>query len=326
MSAGHPSECMPTSDAFENSPWQATNDLDFDLNINIIRDAAYYLSTSCNYHSIQSLKSTFELHNSNALSLLHYNVRGIISSYDELENLLSLHPLKIIGLYETFLNESNMGLYHFSGYSALHKVRSNRRGGGVALLLDNSLVYSERTDLSDLLPSAESVFAELTVNKKRVIVGEIYRPPSGNSTLFIEQFEALLSVVERERATCYLMGDMNINLMMCDTDRVAMDFLNCNCRHAFFPLINRPTRLPSATLIDHIYTNAYECLSGGRFTSGVLLLDLSDHLPVFHICAATKNDSSNRKTIFKFQLINDHTISSPVNLIKKRGEPGQNCK
>ena len=44
------------------------------------------------------------------------------------------------------------------------------------------------------------------------------------------------------------------------------------------PLITKPTRITShtATLIDHIYTNTVN-----RLISGVLPVDISDHLPIF---------------------------------------------
>ena len=48
-----------------------------------------------------------------------------------------------------------------------------------------------------------------------------------------------------------------------------------------FSLINKPTRITnrSATLIDNIFTNAFEI----SHNSGILLNDLSDHLPIFTI-------------------------------------------
>ena len=48
-----------------------------------------------------------------------------------------------------------------------------------------------------------------------------------------------------------------------------------------FPLINKPTRITnhSATLIDNIFTNAF----GINHNSGILVNDLSDHLPIFTI-------------------------------------------
>ena len=51
------------------------------------------------------------------------------------------------------------------------------------------------------------------------------------------------------------------------------------------PLITKPTRITNhtATLIDHIYTN----VPIHDTVSGIALVDLSDHLPVFCICNAS---------------------------------------
>lgn len=49
---------------------------------------------------------------------------------------------------------------------------------------------------------------------------------------------------------------------------------------SFYPLISRPTRITnctSATLIDNIFVKSLE----DNFTSGLLLTDISDHLPIF---------------------------------------------
>lgn len=46
-----------------------------------------------------------------------------------------------------------------------------------------------------------------------------------------------------------------------------------------FPLIVRPTRVTVETLIDNIFTNVTE----NKITAGLLVNDISDHLPVFGI-------------------------------------------
>ena len=50
--------------------------------------------------------------------------------------------------------------------------------------------------------------------------------------------------------------------------------------NSFFPLINKPTRITSdsATLIDNIFTNDFS-----DHKIGILLTDISDHLPVFTV-------------------------------------------
>ena len=96
----------------------------------------------------------------------------------------------------------------------------------------------------------------------------------------------LASVLEQlrmENKLVYLMGDYNIDLFNSETHDLTnafVDFMYCN---EFLPLISRPTRITnrSATLIDNIFTNNHDNLNCSL--SGILVADVSDHSPIFHI-------------------------------------------
>ena len=51
---------------------------------------------------------------------------------------------------------------------------------------------------------------------------------------------------------------------------------------ALYPIIDSPTRISnqSFSLIDSIFTN----VTNHNITSGILINDITDHLPVFAIC------------------------------------------
>ena len=68
----------------------------------------------------------------------------------------------------------------------------------------------------------------------------------------------------------------------------------------FLPIITKPTRLTdyTKTLIDHIDTNAYS----DQISSGILLYDISDHLPVSCII------KFYTKRINKRRIFRDYTI------------------
>ena len=63
------------------------------------------------------------------------------------------------------------------------------------------------------------------------------------------------------------------------TDKLTSDYLDMLLNLGYMPIITKATRITdhSATLIDHIYTNAPQKV----FTSGICLADISDHLPYF---------------------------------------------
>lgn len=289
---------------------------DPDVNFDAFKDIADNIHNDCNYHIEDSFIKTSKKYMSTDLSLMHYNIRSLPAHYIEFELFLTNLEQKsmVIGLSETWLKESNKSLYNIPGYVALHKVRHNKRGGGVSLLVDENIKYEVREDLSRYLKdSAESVFIEISPcvfkSNKKVIIGEIYRPPGMSVEDFNVNLQSLLQKVESENAYCYLLGDFNVNLINSGKHEPTGDFLNCMFAHCFVPLINKPTRVTehSATLIDNIFTNAINWLSNNNSNSGIVFNDCSDHFPVFHMCKTNTAVNHSPNVVYK-QIINAKAV------------------
>ena len=77
------------------------------------------------------------------------------------------------------------------------------------------------------------------------------------------------------------MGDFNLNLINFQHHQTTGEFLDGLYSNMFLPLITRPSRITchTATLIDNIFLNDFF----DRSRSGLLISDISDHLPVFSI-------------------------------------------
>ena len=86
------------------------------------------------------------------------------------------------------------------------------------------------------------------------------------------------------------MGDFNLDLLNTDLHSATNEFINALFSHFLYPLISRPTRLTSysATLIDNIFTNNISA-SGDN---GLIINDLSDHLPIFTLCYTDAHSST----------------------------------
>ena len=84
------------------------------------------------------------------------------------------------------------------------------------------------------------------------------------------------------------MGDCNIDILNYDSHSATAEFVDMLYSHAFLPLINRPTRITqnSATIIDNIFTNNIGESECGH--NGILVTDISDHFPIFHIWKHTQ--------------------------------------
>ena len=86
------------------------------------------------------------------------------------------------------------------------------------------------------------------------------------------------------------------------------DFVNVITSHSLYPSITKPTRNTSktATLIDNIFTN-----SKSKQTSGIIITDLSDHLPIFR----STDFNVSRNTVKNDVEIRQYTTES-VNKLK----------
>ena len=118
-------------------------------------------------------------------------------------------------------------------------------------------------------------------NKYIVILG-IYKPHSDTLHNFTEKLNIILHHPAVVEASLVLVaGDLNINI--CDTV-TSEPFVSLMYSNNFIPTILKPTRfqsgnnsqITSETCLDHIWLGKID-----SFISGIILYDISDHLPTF---------------------------------------------
>jgi hypothetical protein len=224
------------------------------------------------------------------LTILHVNVRSLNKNLDNLLILLKLlkFHFSIIAISESWETELNVDLFHIPGYEKVSALRQNGRGGGVALFVDNSLTFNVRSDLTCIIGSTnngcESIFVELNnKQKQKIVAGVIYRPPNHDIDKFNISFDLLLTKLTSEKAKFILAGDYNINILNHDTRCGSEIFLNNIFAHKCLPAITKPTRFSasSSTLIDNIIYSMPAQFGDAK--SGLIISDISDHLPIFHL-------------------------------------------
>ena len=146
-------------------------------------------------------------------------------------------------------------------------------------MIENWVASLMKLQVLDHPNYAESLFNEIEKSgSKNIVVGVMYLPPDQDVYEFNKFIDSLLVHVTKNQKFVYLMGDFNINLLNEDTHCRTNDFVNILTSHSMYPSITRPTRITSksATLIDNIFTNSKTCQ-----TSGIIITDISDHLPIF---------------------------------------------
>jgi hypothetical protein len=192
----------------------------------------------------------------------------------------------VIGVTELFSMAEGQCL--LTGYHPLvfaTRNNSNSSKGGVGVYIKDTLKYKMRHDLCIFIPNIfESIFIEINLGHKKLIIGTVYRPnsyPNADIDIFMQTMNDLQQLLAAENKETYLMGDMNIDLLKCSNHLKTGEYLESVFSHGFLPLITKPTRITdhSATLIDHIYANKLDILS----TSGIIINDISDHFGVFAI-------------------------------------------
>ena len=172
----------------------------------------------------------------------------------------------------------NSNNFNIPGYDAYHIVRNNKKGGGVACYVKQELT-SKSMVVDDVF---ECTTIEIQVSGYRnIIVNRISRSPGSDVTVFSEHVKQLFLELSL-RKSMFLCGDFNIDILKHNSNRGSKYFLDTMYAIGLYPLIDRPTRISnqSFSLIDNIFTN----VTNYNITSGILINDITDHLPVFAIC------------------------------------------
>ena len=97
-----------------------------------------------------------------------------------------------------------------------------------------------------------------------------------------------------------------MDILKHNSDHAAKHFLDTMYSLGLYPLIDRPSRITnqSSTLIDNIFTNAKEYNN----VSGLLVNDITDHLPIFAFCDYPDLKRQEKKLHTKKRVINKNTI------------------
>ena len=268
---------------------------DVDPDQNFYSDMALYSQSLCKYYSEKTFNDLIEsnlLNLDNIFSLFHVNARSIPCNFSNLTAYLEClnFVFNFIGVSETWLSDHNYDLYGLDGYNFEENHRSARSGGGVGLFIKNSIEFLRRRDLEVNNDIMESIFIEVPVcealSSRKVIIGVVYRPPGTSLKDFEDTLDSILSKIDRR--LCYLLGDWNMNLLAYDSHKDTTSCIDMFYSYGYSPLVNRPTRVTdsSATIIDNIFTNNHDATVDAF--QGILVTDISDHFPIFHLGASNK--------------------------------------
>ena len=204
--------------------------------------------------------------------MFHLNINSLLFHYDELESLISKskNDFQVIGISETRLKKTQETTtnIHLKNYNIEH-VPTESSNEGVLLYIKKAINYKLRPDLMIYKKrELESVFIEIIQKDfKNIVVGCIYRHPCMQQSEFADEFlKPLSEKLISENKEVILLGDFNIDLLKCDSNKNVSDFFNIIYSTNLLPNITSPTRVTSRsqTLIDNIFSSVIndDCIAG----------------------------------------------------------------
>ena len=120
----------------------------------------------------------------------------------------------------------------------------------------------------------EHMTAEISLrSNQKILISSIYRPPNTPENEFIDEYSKFMCNLKRWDNKGIIIGlDHNLDLLKSSKHAPTDRFLNTNLSLNLVPTISKST----ATLIDNIFISQSWL---GNYDSGVLIDELSDHLP-----------------------------------------------
>lgn len=190
----------------------------------------------------------------NTFSLVHQNIRSIAKNIDEFDLYLGETDtvFDYIILTETWLIQ-DINFFSKNGYVTIYNEGDINKNDGVVVYIRENSNYVTNIIHIDKCKAIETQIN--TRNRKKLIITALYRPPSTNVILFLDQLKLYLEQ-SRQKTSDYhiIVGDMNINIGLED-DEIVSEYLNILSENNFESMINKDTRVQgkSASCIDHIF-------------------------------------------------------------------------
>lgn len=221
--------------------------------------------------------------------MVHLNIRSVKNKLDELCVLINTLKPTVLTLSETWLTPGvESSLLKLEGYD-LH--RSDRRtsivdgviktGGGLITYTHSSCIVDPLKYIG-LCRSDGDIESQISVvNKgcdKGAVIVNLYRPPRGSVSVFLDYITQVLDVVSRERyRDVVLLGDLNLDHTYRNQNENVRKLQTLMNLHGFSQIIKAPTRctIRTATIIDVIYIRTIKKVSPFMITTLI-----SDHFLV----------------------------------------------
>ena len=245
-----------------------------------------------------------KLRSNKTIPILFNNIDGNATNFDSFCAELATFDkdIPIIALAETNIHESHGPLYNMAGYNSVYqsKIANKNKGSGLALYISNSLEFNIENRFNNCSKHLESLFVTIdNVSKGKITCGVVYRPPSGDISIFLKELENLLEILPSKNVL--MCGDYNIDLHKLGSSNIS-NFENIIYGNGFIPCISLATHEKlgcTPSCIDNILTNSHELI----MSSGILDTQIYAHFPIFcHLDVEKLGPSGKAKSLPRYDL------------------------
>lgn len=232
--------------------------------------------------NIGELKNKINLENKRNFNIIHFNIRSLNKNFNELLIYLEdygVNGIDIITLSETW-NIDNIDRFQIPNFNIYYNDSHHNQNDGVIIYVNNKLSATVKCfDLTEV----KLMEVETKIDNRTIKIIATYRPPSTNTSLFIEELQRYLTSNNMKNSLIIFVGDININIAD-SKDKNTLEYMNVMYSNSFASLINIPTRenTLTATVIDHIFVNTPNNLvENFEINPYVIHASLTDHYPIF---------------------------------------------
>ena len=201
------------------------------------------------------------------------NIRSLENHFDDLMMFIvdqKLNKPSVICLTETWLSDdSTLSLFEILEYHSLILHAGFNRNSGAGIYVHKSLRY-QVVEFHESLPAVSVKCTN--ASKNCFTVKSVYNSPSCDKLTLIRKMSTWTSVLANSNHPCYIVGDININLL--ETNTTSNIYIESRLLSGFTQHIAKPTRVTpvSKSLLDHVFNNIIL-----QNTFDVINLSITDH-------------------------------------------------
>ena len=144
----------------------------------------------------------------------YVNIRSVCNKASVVNDHITENELDIMIITETWLSKTNEDRVKAEllpcGYSIVHRMRSEKRGGGIAVVHRSNLAVKTR-NCSPQPKTFECLEVHISHHCFPVCLLVIYRPPENTTTEFIDEFADMMTQYACSTTKALVVGDFNIH-------------------------------------------------------------------------------------------------------------------